>query len=138
MNVSFGNNTIVFVENVSKYYLWSSSFIEHLRRYTKNISFIRESYKEEDIRRLSDLIIEISKHEDVSHVDIYIDKNNNDKFIFDMVSMLYKIFDHYDNKSANIVQCDYNLFCFYDGYSNPSLDENLKIEERWEIRKCRD
>jgi len=43
-----------------------------LRRYTKNISFIRESYKEEDIRRLSDLIIEISKHEDVSHVDIYI------------------------------------------------------------------
>ena len=40
-----------------------------------------------------------------------------------MVSMLYKIFDHYDNKSANIVQCDYNLFCFYDGYS---IETNLK------------
>ena len=45
--VRFGRNQIIYVENISKYLSWPSSFIEKTINHCKILSVIREYYTED-------------------------------------------------------------------------------------------
>lgn len=129
--VTFGPIDIVEVENISKYLLWGSSFFVTLIRSLEDISFTREIYNEKRyIDRVADMVKKICDHEDVYHVDIFIDRNNTDDFIKDLTNLMDCSFG--SCKDSNIIIGDKTLFWFKDGYSNPSFDENFRVEINWE------
>ena len=101
--------------------------------YCKVLSNIRASYTE---LRKSHVVAKICEmtcaHEDIYHVDIYVDKNNTEEFIRDFVNSMECVFNA--SKSCNLIVSNKNILLFEDGFSNPSmsLDHNFQIKERWD------
>ena len=55
--VHFGENTIIEIENISKYLKWNSSFSESLIRNIRLLSLIKSKYtKNRRLKDLSDII----------------------------------------------------------------------------------
>lgn len=128
--VTFGPIDTVYVENVSKYFLWESSFYVTLIRSLESILFTREIYNEKRyLERVVQMVSKICDHEDVYHVDIYIDKNNKEDFIKDLSNIMDCTFGA--SKNSNVIIGETTRFCFKDGYSNPSFDQNFKIDIDW-------
>lgn len=131
--VSFGENTVIIIEDISKYLLWPSSFIQNVEVSSRILSEIREIHNEKPnlnlIYRICEIIVD---HDDVYHVDIHLRNNTTEKFIVTLSNCMECIFSH--SKSCNLLIGSSNKMYFKDGYSNPSLslDENFRIEEHWE------
>lgn len=129
-SLTFGKTEIIKVENISKYLLWNSSFYMTLIRCLENISFTREIYNEKrHMNRIVNTVSDICNHDDVYHVDIYIDKGNKEDFITDLSNIMELTFGA--AKSSNVIISNKTKFCFEDGYSNPCFDENFMIDVRW-------
>ena len=130
--VRFGRNQIIYVENISKYLSWPSSFIEKTINHCKVLSVIREYYTENPrldlVYKICDLVCD---HEDVYHVDIQFRSDNEDVFVKDLINMMELCFNSI--KSCNTTSGDKNMFYFRDGFFNPSLsvDDNFHIKENW-------
>ena len=132
--VSFGENKVLIVENISKYLLWSSSFISTVETSSEIFSYLREVHTEKSKLELISNTCEIlSDHEDVYHVDIFFNEKNEEKFITHLINFMEIAFN--SSKSCNVVKSNHNKLYFKDWFSNPSLsiDEHFKIEEHWEI-----
>ncbi len=133
VKVTFGKNQIIYVEDISKYLSWKSSFIEKMIDHCKVLSVIREYYTEKPrldlVYQMCDLICD---HEDVYHVEIKVRVNNEDIFMKDLVNMMELCFNSI--KSCTLTSGDKNMFYFRDGFSNPSLslDDNFQIKENWD------
>ena len=133
--VQFGTNQVIIVENISKYLLWPSSFIENLIKHREDLSIVREYYihvtRSDNIYKLYQICDTICVHEDVYHVDILIKHNTDDLFVTDMTNMMQICFDSV--KSCTFDYGDTNMFFFRDGFSNPSLSiDNFQIKENWD------
>lgn len=97
----------------------------------ESILFTREIYNEKRyMDRIVNMVSNICEHEDVYHVDIYIDRKNKEDFIKDLSNIMELTFGA--SKNSNIIIGDKTKFCFKDGYSNPSFDQNFLIEVDWE------
>jgi len=131
-SVRFGENSVIIVENISKYLLWPSSFIQTIEVSSHILSDLREIHNE---KPKLDLIYKICEnmvdHDDVYHVDIHLKNNNTEKFITTFVSFIECVFN--SSKTCSIIISNKNILYFKDGFSNPSLslDENFRIEENW-------
>lgn len=131
--VHFGENETRVIDDISKYLLWPSSFPEELLRNSTVLSHIRERYVEKNRSRVVSQICElICDHTDVYHVDIYVNKDSNERFVFDLVNSMECVFQA--SKGCTLSMSNKTLFCFKDGFSNPSIsiDDNFKLEENWE------
>jgi len=132
--VRFGENEIRIVENISKYLLWPSSFIQTVETSSEKLSNIREYYDEKPkidlIYKMCEIIVD---HEDVYHVDIHFRNNNKEKFINSFINSIESVFSC--SKSCKLLISNENVLYFRDGFSNPSLslDENFRIKENWDI-----
>lgn len=132
--VTFGEDKIIIIENISKYLSWPSSFIETLEVNCHILSEMREIHNE---KPNLDLIYKTCKsivnHVDVYHVDIYLKNNNKDKFTLSLFKLVKLAFNSY-SKSCRLLIGNKNKMYFRDKYSNPSLslDENFRIEEHWD------
>lgn len=127
--VRFGKDTIIPIDNISKYLSWESSFNERLLRHLEGLSYVREMYNE---KRNTPLLIYhlnmICSHEDVYHVDIYLKRETSEQFMLDLANNMELVFSC---KSSSVHIGDKTLFCFLDGFSNPIFDELFSVKERW-------
>lgn len=122
---------MIRVDNISKYLSWPSSFIETLVKNLRDICLTRETYNEKPhLDRVFGMVSRLCDHEDVYHVDIYVDKNNSEVFLRHLYNSMECTFCSY--KKSNVIIGDKTLFCFKDGYSNPSFDENFVVRENWD------
>lgn len=131
--VRFGENKVILIDNISKYLLWPSSFIQTIETGSEVFSNLREFHEE---KPKLDMIFKtceiIADHDDVYHVDIYFNENNKEKFIIQLINSMECVFS--SSKSCKLITSEKNILYFQDGFSNPSLslDENFRIKENWD------
>ena len=124
--VRFGENTIIEVENISKYLKWNSSFSESLIRNIRLLSLLKNKYTENRrLKDLSDIIKMICEHADLKSIDIILKRNDNDLFFKDFSCIMKIVMDTYSLEYTLNYGCK-NEFHFNDEFEDHFFGEDME------------
>ena len=123
--VSFGENTIIEVENISKYLKWNS-FSESIIRNIGLLSSIKDNYKENrSLRDLYDIINIICEHVDLKSIDIILKRNDDDLFFKDFSGIMKSVINTY-SLEYTLNYGSKNEFHFNDEFEDHFFKEDMK------------
>jgi len=129
-SVTFGDNEVFAIENISCY-TNESSFFNLLLCNMSYLKGIRELYVYRRFSRMSkmaEVTSMITNYENINHVDIIVKQCESDIFMKDLVLMIECGFTDYKNKSCTISLGNKTSLTFQDEMGNLiCIDQNLDL-----------
>ncbi len=131
--VTFGENKVYIVENISEYMNPEIGFISSLNKALSSLKKIEPDYRYKRFGRIhimKSIVNQLSQHCDVEGVEIRLPECIMSEIFFkDLLCMLESDFSYH--KYSKMFTCNRMSVKFIDGMSNPSFNEYLELMENW-------